>query len=186
MYGVLPGSTIEMSRYRVEDVNSILTSIFLAGGLTLSQVSQLTGLGNYVVQNWVKRKFVPPPKNKRYSKRQFCRILIINMLKDCFRIDQIIKLLRYLNRTLDNEQDDRIDDSKLYLYICAVTANLDAGGMKSNEALVQMINDVLLNCKEEEEDVKERLFKVLRVIACAYTSSIWMTQAEYEVSLLDI
>lgn len=83
----------------------------------LSQVSQLTGLEPHVIQNWVKRGFVSPPRNKRYSRNQFSRIALINMLKDCLRLDQITRLLSYLNGHLDDESDDIIDESRLYTYI---------------------------------------------------------------------
>ena len=35
--------------------------MFLAGGLTLSQVCQISGLEPYTVQNWVKRGFLSNP-----------------------------------------------------------------------------------------------------------------------------
>ena len=47
----------------------------------LSQVASLTGLEPYVIQNWVRRGFVAPPERKRYSRRQFSRIVLINMLE---------------------------------------------------------------------------------------------------------
>ena len=82
MLKTLPGTTLEFDWSRLEEVEKTLSSLFLAGGLTLSQVSGLTGLEPYMIQNWVRRGFLAPPERKRYTRRQFSRIVIINMLKD--------------------------------------------------------------------------------------------------------
>ena len=82
MAKTLPGTTIAVDWNRPEEAETLLNSLFLAGGLMLSQVASLTGLEPYVIQNWVRRGFVSPPERKRYSRRQFSRIVLINMLKD--------------------------------------------------------------------------------------------------------
>ena len=64
----------------------------------LSQVASLTGLEPYVIQNWVRRGFVAPPERKRYSRRQFSRIVLINMLKDSMQLDKICALLSLCER----------------------------------------------------------------------------------------
>ena len=96
MISVLPGTTIETNLNETNISNVILKNIFSAGGLVLSQVSQLTGLEPYTVQNWVKRGFLSPPQKKLYSKNQFCRIVIINMLKESLQIEKITGLLSYI------------------------------------------------------------------------------------------
>ena len=65
----LPGTKIELSGEDFFNIEHILDSVFMAGGLSLSQVSYLTGLAPHMVQNWVKRKFVSHPVEKRYSKK---------------------------------------------------------------------------------------------------------------------
>lgn len=80
MAKTLPGTTIAVDWNRPEEAETLLNSLFLAGGLMLSQVASLTGLEPYVIQNWVRRGFVAPPERKRYSRRQFSRIVLINML----------------------------------------------------------------------------------------------------------
>ena len=71
MAKTLPGTTIAVDWNRPEEAETLLNSLFLAGGLMLSQVASLTGLEPYVIQNWVRRGFVAPPERKRYSRRQF-------------------------------------------------------------------------------------------------------------------
>ncbi|HML45801.1 MAG TPA: DUF1836 domain-containing protein, partial [Clostridia bacterium] len=68
----------------------------------------------YTIQNWVRRGFISPPEHKRYSKRQFCRIALINALKDCMQMDSVTRLLTYINGNLSDESDDLIDDTLLY------------------------------------------------------------------------
>lgn len=116
---VLPGTAIDIGRKNAGEQDAarvFLTNIFCTGGLTLGQVCTLTQLEDYTVQNWVKRGFVSPPVKKLYSQRQFCRIAIINLLRESMQIEKIVRLLRSINGCLADESDDLIDDSMLYNY----------------------------------------------------------------------
>lgn len=97
MISRLPGTTLEVDLSRENAADALLSPMFLTGGLVLSQVAQLTGLEPYTIQNWVKRGFLPPPVKKKYSRRQLCRIFIINMLRDSMQIERICRLLSYVN-----------------------------------------------------------------------------------------
>lgn len=77
----IPGTVLEIQRENADSIEEMFSSMFLAGGIVLSQVSNITGLEPYTVQNWVKRGFLSSPQRKRYSLNQLCRILQINMLK---------------------------------------------------------------------------------------------------------
>ena len=127
----LPGTTIEISVNGATSARELLDSIFMAGGLVLSQVSGLTGLEPYIIQNWIKRGFLAPPDHKKYSKRQFCRIAIINMLRDVIQIEKITSLLSYINGRLDDESDDIISEEKFYDLLCAIQLEPAAPGVKS-------------------------------------------------------
>ena len=93
----IPGTVLQIERENADGVEEIFSSMFLAGGMVLSQVSNITGLEPYTVQNWVKRGFLSPPQHKRYSMNQLCRILHINMLKSVLPLEQICGLLSYIN-----------------------------------------------------------------------------------------
>ena len=67
MTWTLPGTTITAQREEADKTGVLFDSLFLAGGLTLSQVSSITGLEPYAIQNWVKRGFLSAPKAKRYG-----------------------------------------------------------------------------------------------------------------------
>ena len=67
MNWTLPGTTISTPREDADRTRNQFDALFLAGGLTLSQVASISGLENYTIQNWVKRGFLPPPEHRKYS-----------------------------------------------------------------------------------------------------------------------
>lgn len=168
MYLYFPGTTIEagVSQRQRDSAAEVLNNIFATGGLMLSQVSTLTGLEYYMIQNWVKRGFLSPPQKKMYSKRQFCRIAIINILKDTLPIDNAAKLLSYINGVLADESDDLVDDAELYNYF--VNAIFADDGKTPPETLV--IN-ALEGYEEPIPGAKKRLSKVLLVMYFANLSA---------------
>ena len=181
----LPGTTVEADLRRPDAADALLSPLFLTGGLMLSQVSQLTGLEAHTIQNWVKRGFLAPPERKKYSRRQFCRILIINMLKDVLQLEKICALLSYVNGQLDDESDDLVDDS--YLYSCAVRL---IGLMDSNPAAEEAEVDawcghVLSDYGEPAPGARERVKAVLRVILTAYLAAERKREAEALLARLD-
>jgi NADH:ubiquinone oxidoreductase subunit C len=70
MNWILPGTVLEVDQSRPEAADELFSSLFVTGGLVLSQVCQITGLEPYTVQNWVKRGFLTPPVKKKYNRRQ--------------------------------------------------------------------------------------------------------------------
>ncbi len=109
-----PGTTIEVSVLKVGNSRILFDGIFASGGISLSQVCAMTGLEPYIVQNWVRRKFVPPPNKKLYSRQHFSRIVIINMLRETLQIDAICNLIEIIAGNPDDPTDDLIDDCELY------------------------------------------------------------------------
>lgn len=186
MISTLPGTTVETDLSRDDAAEALLSPLFLAGGLMLSQVAQLTGLEPYVIQNWIKRGFVSSPVNKRYSRRQFCRIAIINLLKDCLRLDQITRLLRYLNGHLDDESDDIIDDSRLYTYITRLVFLAQRTPMAGREEWREWCAQVLEDYEEPYPGTRERILRGLQVIVTAYTAARLKSRAECMLSSLDL
>lgn len=114
MAGTFPGTTIEVSALTKGSSKALFDGVFAAGGITLSQVSVMTGLEPYVIQNWVKRGFLTSPVKRLYSRQQFARILIINMLRDSLQIERICGLIQIIGGELDNPDDDLISDNELY------------------------------------------------------------------------
>ena len=150
--------------------------MFLAGGLTLSQVAAVSGLEPYTVQNWVKRGFLPPPRNKRYDMEQLCRILNMNILRGTMPLEQIVRLMSYLNGDLADESDDLVDDTMLYIFFVRLAARARyIGGDKNwDDALRQVTQDY----PEKVPGAREKLTKVLKVMLTVWCANCLKAQAE--------
>ena len=180
----LPGTTIEIAVPNADSAKDVLDNIFICGGLMMSQVARLTGLEPYMIQNWVKRGFLSSPKNKLYTKRQFCRIAIINMLRDAMQIEKITGVLSYINGRLDDESDDIIDDSALYLYYIAAIAGIEKPTV-DDEFIGKHIERVVEDFTEPFPGAKKRLVKVLAVMLNAHLAAILLKRADDILNTLD-
>ena len=178
MAKTLPGTTIAVDWNRPEEAETLLNSLFLAGGLMLSQVASLTGLEPYVIQNWVRRGFVAPPERKRYSRRQFSRIVIINMLKDSMQLEKICALLSYVNGDLDDESDDLIDDSQLYRYIVRLAALTEEHPPTGPDEAARWCQTAVSDFSEPVPGARDRVVRCLHVILTAYLAARLKREAE--------
>ena len=169
MNWTIPGTTLEGQRENADRTDGLFQSMFLAGGLTLSQVSSITGLETYAIQNWVKRGFLAPPQNKRYNMEQVCRIIIINMLKGALPLEQICSLISYINGSLTDESDDIIDDAVLYFKFVSLAARArHIGGSKEwGEALTE----VMESYAAPYPGAREKVTKVLQIMLTAWIAS---------------
>lgn len=178
---VLPGTNIEVRELSFGCAESLINSIFLTGGLVLSQVSGMTDCAAYVIQNWVKRGFLPPPQNKKYSKRQFCRIAFINFLKEVMQIDRVTALMGYINGILDDESDDLVDDFTLYCYFVDVIGRIES-----------FTPEEFRRCAREsakdfgDKFARERLFDTLEIMAAAYGASRLKAETDIMISQLNL
>jgi DNA-binding transcriptional MerR regulator len=162
MMWTIPGTVLHADRSEATHIPQQLEALFFGGGITLSQVTSITGLEAYTVQNWVKRGFLSPPKNKRYTLQQLCRILHINMLKDVMPLERICSLLRYINGKLDQEDDDIIDDAALYFLFVRLAAR--AKQLDDPAVWKQAMEEALCNYQEPVPGARERIEKALRIM----------------------
>lgn len=176
MQWTIPGTTLTGKRSDADRTPELFQTMFLAGGLTLSQVASVTGLESYTIQNWVKRGFLPSPKNKRYDMEQLCRLININILKGTMPLEEIIKLMAYLNGNLADESDDLVDDTMLYFYFVSLAARARYIGGTENwdDALIHATADY----KEPVPGAREKLIKVLRVMLTVWCANSLKAQAE--------
>lgn len=114
MISRFPGTTVEVLHPVKGGSRVLFEGIFATGGITLSQVSVMTGLEPYLIQNWVKRGFLTSPQKRVYSKNQFARIVIINMLKEALQIERICGLVDVMGWLSEDTSDDVIGDDELY------------------------------------------------------------------------
>ena len=94
----------------------------------LSRIRELAGIDGSTIQNWVKRGWIGNTVNKHYSRVQFARILIINMLRATMKLEKIDFLLHYINGNLDCRADDIISEPILFDYICRIVDTADKIG----------------------------------------------------------
>lgn len=185
MVKVLPGTTIEISELSKGISRTLFDGIFAAGGITLSQVSVMTGLEPYMIQNWVKRGFVSSPQKRQYSKDQFARIVTLNMLKESLQLDKICDMLSYINGALDDESDNLIGDSELYHKYVDLVAESKGGIITDSKAIAKAVESAAKEYEEPIPGARQRLIKILQVMTYAHYASISRKAAEEILSKLD-
>lgn len=165
-----PGTTVEVLDLQKGASRVLFDGIFAGGGITLSQVSVMTGLEPYMIQNWVKRGFVSSPKKRVYTKEQFARIVIINMLREAIQIDRICSLVETISDVIDDTSDNLKGDDDLYhFYVDMISeGNINLNDEKSiNEAAARATEAVT----EKEANAKRQLFRILKIMLFAHTAS---------------
>lgn len=177
MTTTFPGTTIEVSKLQKGSSKQLFDGIFAAGGVTLSQVSVMTGLEPYLIQNWVKRGFLTSPVKRLYSKEQFARIIIINMLRESLQIERICALIKIIGGVLENPHDDLIGDDELYHRYVDMIAT-ETPNIEDREAVHRAALLAVEDVKERIPNAKRQLAGVLEVMICAHASSMLRTRAD--------
>lgn len=183
MKWTIPGTVLQIRREDADGVEEVFSSMFLAGGMVLSQVASITGLEPYTVQNWVKRGFLPPPQHKRYSMRQLCRIININMLKSILPLEKICSLLGYIYGALDKEDDDIIDDSVLFFLFVKLAAR--AKQLDDPSQWEKAMQQALQDYQEPVPGARARVEKALQVMLTAWVAARMRAAAEQMLSELE-
>lgn len=177
MYQTYPGTTIEVSVICKGASRQLFNGIFSTGGITLSQVSIMTGLEPYMIQNWVKRGFLSPPQRRVYSRNQLARIFIINMLKDTLQIDRICGLIRCFGGFTEDVSDDVISDEELYHKYVDLLSEHD--GARLDDATLEAL--ARRQCEGYAEQLpgsRETLVRILKIMAYAHSASLLCRSAE--------
>jgi DNA-binding transcriptional MerR regulator len=184
MNWVIPGTVLTASREEAGLIRDRFEAMFLPGGMVLSQVSAITGLEPYTIQNWVKRGYLTPPQNKHYTLRQLCRIININMLRAVLPLERICSLLGYVNGQLDNEADDMIDDSHLYFIFVQLAAHSkELYHTQSREAV---LDEALADYISPIPGAKERVKTTLRIMLTAWLAARMTQEAERMLQALEV
>ena len=176
MEWTIPGTVLTGPREDVENSIRQIEGMFLGGGMIRSQLASVSGVEAHDIQNWVKRGFLPSPVNKRYSCSQFCRIVIINMLRSAMPMEKICSLLAFVNGRLDDESDDLIDDTVLYFMFLRLAARArHIGGKDSWDTAIA---DILKDYAEPVPGAKKRIDQVLRIMLTAWIGVRTIQKAE--------
>ncbi len=172
---ILPGTVVETEW--TNGAEEFIGTLFVANGLVLSQVLQLTGLSAHTVQNWVKRGFVAPPVNKKYDKEQFCSIVLINMLQPVVLIEHICRLIAHVGGLRKDAA------SAIYFAFLRTLAVLPEDALGANTDLEAIISDVLKKMQMEDE-LFRRLLKVLHAMVLAHLSTRLKADADERIAAI--
>ncbi|PKM62945.1 MAG: hypothetical protein CVU97_02915 [Firmicutes bacterium HGW-Firmicutes-21] len=180
---MIPGTILEKKAMGDADGMEFLDKIFfITDGIMLSQVREIAGTDSSTLQNWVKRSWICKPTNKRYSKDQLARILIINMLRKNTQLERIDFLLKYINGNPNNREDDIIPESVLYDYITRIIDRMaDSSGDDTSLAvgsLKKHIEECTQDYNEPVAGAAKRLRKALQIIVLSYYSTLITTYTE--------
>ena len=182
MLWTIPGTTLQIQKEDACRVDGLFQSMFMAGGMVLSQVACITGVEPYTIQNWVKRGLLTSPVHKRYSMNQLCRIIHINMLKSILPMEQICGLLSYVNGQLDDESDDIIDASQLYFLFVGLSAQVKQ--LNEPTERDRIISQALADYEEPLPGAKERITKALQIMLTAWVAALLRQKAEEMIANL--
>ncbi|MBQ7687637.1 MAG: DUF1836 domain-containing protein [Clostridia bacterium] len=175
----LPGTVLPAQEGNIRYGFANFAPLFIATrGLTLSQVCEIAGLEPTTVQNWIKRGWVAHPEQKRYHEPHLARILVINMLRKGMQLEKIACLLRYINGSADDRNDDIIPDSELYSRLCTIVDDVLLQNITEADAVRACIAGTLTDYSEPYPGAKEKLSAALTVMTLTYIASVIITKAE--------
>lgn len=176
MQWTIPGTLLQIPRQDAQNIDQVLSNLFLAGGITLSQLCAITGVEAHTVQNWVKRGFLPAPKQKHYDVDQLCRVIHIQILKGVMPMDEVTTLLGYVNGRLDDRSDDIIPDSRLYGMFVRLMAS--PGQLFSPQEQEHALQTVMDSYDAPTPGAAMRVEKALRILLAAWLSARMRQEAE--------
>lgn len=175
MEWTLPGTCIGCDCEDWPRVEDKFNALFLAGDIQLGQVARVSGLEPYCIQNWVKRGYLSPPRAKRYSLNQLCRILNINMLRGAMPIEAVCGLLSYINGRLEDESDDIITDTSLYYLFLHLAAAII---LQPQTDRMTAVADVVNSVPESVPGTRRRIAQVLDVMLSAWMATRYRQETE--------
>ena len=170
---MIPGT--QMDKEAMGNVTGLafLDKIFyIQQGIMLAQIRDISGIDGSTLQNWVKRGWTGNAVNKKYSKDQLSRILLINMMRQALQLEKIDYILHYINGDINSKDDDIIPESKLYDYVCRIVDVLSADAVYDTQELRRCIADMTVDHPEIFPCARDRLNHVLEIIVTAYHASL--------------
>ena len=182
MFEKIPGTVMPFQKGLEHNAFTSLELVLSATkGLTLGQVSEITGLAGSTVQNWIKRGWVANPKDKRYGETQVIRIILINMLRPALSLETIVALMEYINGSVEDREDDIIPDKLLFNYLCAVIYAADSAGTTDRTEILALIENEIADFTRDVEQDKQRLRNVLLCMTLSYLAAEMKQKAEAEI-----
>jgi len=175
----LKGPSKNSSDQGLKGFDKIQMLLEATGGLSLSQVCSVTGLEGSTIQNWVKRGWVKHPVGKKYEEVHIARILIINALKECIKLEHISLLMSYVNGKSQDGSEAIIKESTLYSYLYEALKQSGQASDHSRGGVEAVIENVIKEYKDPNPNSKIRIRKALTLMmfACVCTDVKRRTEA---------
>ncbi|PWM45143.1 MAG: hypothetical protein DBX47_04710 [Clostridiales bacterium] len=164
--------------------STLLERVFaVTSGITLSQVTEITGLCAPTLQNWIKRGWTSSPVNKKYSIDQVARMIIINALRDVMPLENIAYLMQYINGDANSRLDDIIPESQLYFYFSVINERCGNNHFDEKQT-IKLINEVCSDYKENTPGGEKRLKNALKIMIYTYRASLYKKEVEQMIAEL--
>ncbi len=164
----IPGTNLPLNNETSMMFSNIEVLFTAAKGLSLSQVTSITGLPSSTVQNWVKRSWVSVSNGKKYDEAAFSRILIINILRDSIQLDKIAALLDYTCDKSEGSQDGAILEQDLYHILCTAIIDIERRINFTPDNVPAYVLKLLGEYKIPANASKEKLQKALTIMLLSY------------------
>jgi len=183
-----PGMTASAASPNDKGFSKIEMLLEATGGLSLSQVCAVTGLEGSTIQNWVKRGWVEHPVGKKYEEVHIARILIINALKECIKLEHIALLMSYVNGKSQDGSEAVIKESTLYNYLCEALKQSRRAVDHSKSGVESVIDNVIKDYSDPNPDSRIRIRKALTlmIFACVCTDVKRGTEAMMRQILIEL
>lgn len=180
----VPGTVLPLTDWAKERISqgqafdSLISPILSAtGGVTLSQMARFTGLEGSTIQNWIKRGWVASNSTKKYTEKHVARILLINVLRASMKLEDIVKLMEYINGDVEDESDDILHDKDLFNLLCSSVITLnDRKNVRIDSQNVLDISEKMIPASISGE-VRDKLRKALAIMLLAYRSAVLKNEA---------
>ena len=176
---LLPGTAASYIVHGEKGFTKIDMLLEATGGLSLSQVCAVTGLEGSTIQNWVKRGWVAHPKGKKYEEVHIARILILNALKECIKLEYIALLMTYVNGATEDFDDDIISEKVLFNYLCDALQRLGQVDDLSRGGVESVVEAVIKDYSGPVPYARVKIRKALAIMiyACVCTDVKRRTEA---------
>ncbi|MHB1652653.1 MAG: DUF1836 domain-containing protein [Desulfitobacteriaceae bacterium] len=139
-----------------------LDSMMLSQVVEVAQMVSQNDISHTHIQNWIKRKYLSNPDKKKYHREQVANILLINDLRNILSLEEISRLLGFVNETLADNSDDRINPIKLYRYYSEIFDRTRIDWQKSLEQLAREAEESLEG--EEMDDADKEIVATTLVL----------------------
>jgi DNA-binding transcriptional MerR regulator len=181
----IPGTSITYTEQAKDAAYSVISPIIEAtGGISLSQLSKITGLEASTIQNWIKRGWVSSTKGKKYFDKQVTRILLINMMRGVMKLEDIANIMIYINGDVEDTSDDIIPDIALYNLLCKIIFLTDENDAYSDKQLSSIIDKCVAQFAKTIISHEDKLKKALMVMVLAYRSGFIKNCMESKLAAL--